>query len=585
MQMSALFLNRDSFSLPEDGWYQLAPLGEFVHGASKVMQVVDATACEAMVARFEEDAEKSNFAGLLIDFDHFSLDAGSKSEAAGWITALEARSGESEKLKAESGKASGQEGLWAKIRWSDLGEDAVKGGRYRFLSPVWSREDCEELGDNRVRPVRLLNAAVTNDPNLKGMVPLSNSRGAAVAGRSEMGDGSWGQSERRTSNPDHHKGAGKRPTSNVEGAWVDDLLRNAAGAKRLKWVLGNSPEDRHCPSCVKLSGQVHTAAEWSAAGISPKHSGLYCQGHCHCKLVETGDALSGSLAGVPLRKEEPGANAGARGRDSGGRGRVTGNGNRVTGDGSQVTGNGALMKNKQYSEDVAMILENIGWTDEARDASLAVRQAKAAKRDGDDSAKPGKGKKTPDLEDIREKLKDGEALTDEEADHLDKMAEDGYAGESDGDPVFEWMEKRSMSKAPDAEADLPVPDRPKVDREDPEGDLIKKYEAGEKLSPEDEDLAKSLKELRDGGNDQSSSGKTLPDQKEVDDVLRKAKEKKEKGEALSIREQVLLDVLGNRGGGLPPSLQVAADKRELRNRKAGNGSRGTGVGNRGSRFG
>jgi hypothetical protein len=554
--MSALILNRETFSLPQDGWYQLAPLGEFAHGASGAMQVVDAAACEAMVSRFGEDAEGSNFAGLLIDFDHFSLDAGSRSEAAGWITALEARSGESEKLKAERGKASGQEGLWAKIRWSDLGEDAVKGGRYRFLSPVWSREDCEDLGNNRLRPVRLLNAAVTNDPNLKGMVPLSNRR----QGKGDPPSLRYGV------------------TGGGRGS-ADETLRNAAGAKRLKWVLGESPEDRHCPSCEKLSGQVHTAAEWSAAGISPKHSGLYCQGHCHCKLVETGDALSGSLAGVPLRKEAPGGASGGQRSEVG---------NRGSGDGSQVTGNSVScvrLVNNKYREDVAMILENIGWTDEARDASLAVRQAKAAKRGGDDSAKPGKGKKPPDLDDIRDKLKDGEALTDEEAEHLDKMAEDGYAGDSDGDPVFEWMEKRSMSQAPDAEADRPVPDKPKSDREDPEGELIKQYEAGEKLSPEDEDLAKNLKKLRDGGKDQGSKDKPLPDQKEVDDVLRKAKEKKEKGEPLSIREQVFLDVLGNRGVGLPPSLQVAADKRGLRNRKAGNGSRGTGVGNRGSRFG
>jgi hypothetical protein len=90
--------------------------------------------------------------------------------------------------------------LWAQIRWSDVGEAAVMGGRYRFLSPVWSREDCVELGIDaaaalpRLRPIRLLNAAVTNDPNLKGMRPLSNSgRMTEDSGRTEgtsgAGDG------------------------------------------------------------------------------------------------------------------------------------------------------------------------------------------------------------------------------------------------------------------------------------------------------------------------------------------------------------------------------------------------------------
>ncbi len=161
--MNHLILNRD-FRLPADGWYHIAPFGEFPHAGASVIQVIDQEACIAMAARFVADANTPNFPGLLIDFDHFSLDGEKRSEAAGWILSLEAR----------------DSGLWAQIRWSDIGEDAVKGGRYRFLSPVWARSDCVDLGidpqsgRDRVRPVRILNAAVTNDPNLKGMVPLSN---------------------------------------------------------------------------------------------------------------------------------------------------------------------------------------------------------------------------------------------------------------------------------------------------------------------------------------------------------------------------------------------------------------------------
>jgi phage I-like protein len=201
-----LILNRD-FKMPDDGWYQLAPLGEFPHATAGVVQVVDVEACTAMVARFKADAAVENFAGLLVDFDHFSLSGERRSEAAGWITALEARaesgkgqagSGEAEAAPAAERAARCGAGLWAQIRWSDLGEAAVKGGRYRFLSPVWARNDCVDLGPSahstssgqadsgqvmaRVRPVRLLNAAVTNDPNLKGLVPLANASAPLSAG-------------------------------------------------------------------------------------------------------------------------------------------------------------------------------------------------------------------------------------------------------------------------------------------------------------------------------------------------------------------------------------------------------------------
>ena len=107
-----------------------------------------------------------NFPGLLVDFDHASHDPAQPTTAAGWIGALEHR----------------DDGLYAQIRWSDLGHQALTGGRYRLASPVWNRADCDQwtapasMAATRVhlRPRRLDRLALTNDPNLPGMVPLSN---------------------------------------------------------------------------------------------------------------------------------------------------------------------------------------------------------------------------------------------------------------------------------------------------------------------------------------------------------------------------------------------------------------------------
>lgn len=148
----------NSFQLPQDGWYQISALGEFPHNPTGLTQIVDETSCRSMVDSFHTASQQPNFAGLLIDFDHFSLERDKPSEAAGWISSLEQR----------------PDGLWAQIRWSDSGQQAVTGGRYRFISPVWKQDECEMLGNNRVRPTRLVNAAVTNDPNIRGMIPLSN---------------------------------------------------------------------------------------------------------------------------------------------------------------------------------------------------------------------------------------------------------------------------------------------------------------------------------------------------------------------------------------------------------------------------
>ena len=156
-------LNRDEsgeFKLPKDGYYHVAPIGTFKHRASGTTQVIDAEAVKSMVDTFhaEEKAAGQHWPGVLVDFDHFSHDAEKPTVAAGWIEDLQNR----------------DDGLWAKIRWSDLGEEAVKGGRYRLISPVWNRSECEELGGETIKPLRLDRVAVTNDPNLKGMVPMSN---------------------------------------------------------------------------------------------------------------------------------------------------------------------------------------------------------------------------------------------------------------------------------------------------------------------------------------------------------------------------------------------------------------------------
>jgi phage I-like protein len=171
----AVISNR-TFETAKDGWFQIAPIGEFKH-PSGIIQVIDKDAIDEMVNRFETESKEPHFPGLLLDFDHFSNDTKAPSEAAGWITALANR---------DNGKASDPaNGLWAQIKFSDVGESAVKNGRYRLASPVWNRKECEDLGGNRFRPQRLDRCALTNDPVLKGMVPLSNRSAPTVEHNAE----------------------------------------------------------------------------------------------------------------------------------------------------------------------------------------------------------------------------------------------------------------------------------------------------------------------------------------------------------------------------------------------------------------
>lgn len=158
--------NRASFMLPPDGWIMALPKGSFPgvmqtrEGEkttfTEIEQVLDDAAIDAMLRDFQKAKDDPNFGGLLVDLDHLSHRSDSKSEAAGWVHEMERRA----------------DGLWVRPRWTEMGLPLVEGGTYRFVSPVLC--DLEDLGGNKFRPARFERLALTNDPKLKGMPPITN---------------------------------------------------------------------------------------------------------------------------------------------------------------------------------------------------------------------------------------------------------------------------------------------------------------------------------------------------------------------------------------------------------------------------
>jgi phage I-like protein len=161
-----------SFALPADGYIHVQPLGEYeffdraADGSwvSRGIMVIDAAAVSSQIQTFnrERDRAGSAFAGLLLDYDHCSLDQSRSSEAAGWIVDMQSRA----------------DGLWVKPRWTDSGLAAVMGGRFRFASNVHLPAQTETIDARRFRPVRVDRFALTNDPRfLQGryrMQPISS---------------------------------------------------------------------------------------------------------------------------------------------------------------------------------------------------------------------------------------------------------------------------------------------------------------------------------------------------------------------------------------------------------------------------
>ena len=177
---SARVLNRDS-ELPADRWYQISPLGEYwaLVGDGEqqdlALQILDEQAMQAIVesfAKMRADAGDA-WAGIRIDIDHISEGSG-PTESQGWIMDLQAR----------------PDGLYALIDWSDTGEAAVKGKRFKFVSPTWFFDVIKQINApswwtgtkvvNAIRPMAIDYVALTNKHRLIGLKPLSNRGGAAL---------------------------------------------------------------------------------------------------------------------------------------------------------------------------------------------------------------------------------------------------------------------------------------------------------------------------------------------------------------------------------------------------------------------
>lgn len=149
------------------GPMHIAMVGEWKGHPAGGFTVTEAD-IDTMIERF--DAQQN---AMMVDYEHRSLNAtGSTSdgEAAGWIHKLEKKQGES-----------GPE-LWAMVEWTAEAADRIRGGKYRYCSPVLDYAATDRKSGEPVS-IELFNVAVTNNPFLDGQQPITLSRvTAAISG-------------------------------------------------------------------------------------------------------------------------------------------------------------------------------------------------------------------------------------------------------------------------------------------------------------------------------------------------------------------------------------------------------------------
>lgn len=132
--------------VPEE--IQVIPFGSI--DTPKGPFTLDEESAAAVINAFE--AEKNQ---MVIDYEHQTL-SGQQAPAAGWITKLINR---------------GTDGIWAAVEWTENARKYLANREYKYVSPVF----LKRISDNKV--MRLINVALTNQPNIDGMVPLVNKSG------------------------------------------------------------------------------------------------------------------------------------------------------------------------------------------------------------------------------------------------------------------------------------------------------------------------------------------------------------------------------------------------------------------------
>lgn len=124
------------------------PKGPFELTAAGAGEVIDAF-----------DSQKND---MVVDYEHQTIaDPPVPAPAAGWIKKLVNR---------------GSDGVWAVMEWTEKARQYIANKEYRYVSPVF----LKRKSDNKV--VRLINVALTNQPNIDGMVPLINKAMVAAFG-------------------------------------------------------------------------------------------------------------------------------------------------------------------------------------------------------------------------------------------------------------------------------------------------------------------------------------------------------------------------------------------------------------------
>lgn len=157
-----IIFNRAEEITDAHGWIHIVPKGELPNREAGVLQVLDDSALDSILANIAADQKRlgAKWPGIYAGREHFIYNDEQDSAALAWFKNFEKRA----------------DGIWARRDGlTDIGEEAIKNARYKFTSFVADRRDTTKLEGNKVRILKLDTIGFTNQANGKELLtPITN---------------------------------------------------------------------------------------------------------------------------------------------------------------------------------------------------------------------------------------------------------------------------------------------------------------------------------------------------------------------------------------------------------------------------
>jgi hypothetical protein len=172
-----------------DGWIHIVPKGELPNAEAGIVQVLDDTALDSILANIAKVKNRlgDNWPGIYAGREHFIYDSTQDSEALAWFKNFEKR----------------PNGIWTKDDGlTDIGTEAVTNRRYKFTSFAADPSDLKKISGNRYRVMAIETVGFTNQANGKELLtPITNrSLRTATGGEITFADASAEADANKTTN-------------------------------------------------------------------------------------------------------------------------------------------------------------------------------------------------------------------------------------------------------------------------------------------------------------------------------------------------------------------------------------------------